>query len=121
MNSVPVIVSGFVRQDGTLELEEKLSLPPGKVQISIQPVPELPSDDPFWQMMQKIWDGQKARGHAARSEEEVEAERRQVREDWDERMRRIAMCSIGDGWGGVAPAKGVVTHQEYAGEDRRQE
>ena len=40
-------------------------------------------------MMQKIWDGQKARGHVARSDVEVEAEREAMREEWDARMSEI--------------------------------
>lgn len=53
------------------------------------PPPELPKNDPFWQMMQQIWDGQKARGRVPRSAEEVEAERRTLREEWEERMQTI--------------------------------
>jgi hypothetical protein len=52
-------------------------------------MPDLPQDDPFWQMMQDIWAGQEARGHRPRSVEEVEAERRRNREDWEERMQAI--------------------------------
>jgi hypothetical protein len=39
--------------------------------------------------MQAIWADQKRRGHVARSVEEIEAERRLLREEWEERMRRI--------------------------------
>jgi hypothetical protein len=39
--------------------------------------------------MQKIWDGQNARGHVARTSSEVEAEREALREEWDTRMSEI--------------------------------
>ncbi len=84
-----VVIQGIVKADGTLELEEKIILPAGRVQVMVTPLPELPRDDPFWQMMQGIWDGQKARGHVPRSAEEVEMERRALREEWEERMRTI--------------------------------
>jgi hypothetical protein len=84
------IVEGTIRPDGTLELLGKVNLPAGKVQVTVVPMPEPPQDDPFWQLMQGIWAGQKARGHAPRSAEDVEAERKAVREDWDERMARIS-------------------------------
>jgi hypothetical protein len=88
--STPVVtVDGIVKPDGTVEVSEKVNLPAGKVQVTIAPWPELPKDDPFWQMMQKIWDGQKARGHVARSAVDVEAERESMREEWDERMAEI--------------------------------
>lgn len=87
--SSAVVIQGVVKPDGTLELEEKVALPAGRVQVMVTPLPELPKDDPFWQMMQGIWDGQKARGHVPRSAEEVESERRTLREEWEERMRAI--------------------------------
>jgi hypothetical protein len=89
MSANPVVVQGVVKPDGTLELEGKVPLPAGKVQVTLQPVPDLPRDDPFWQMMQEIWKGQQARGHVPRSVEEVEEERRCNREEWEERMRGI--------------------------------
>ena len=84
-----VVIQGVVKPDGTLELQEKVTLPAGRVQVTVVPMPELPKEDPFWQMMQRIWEGQKARGHVPRSAKEVEAERRAVREEWEERMRTI--------------------------------
>jgi hypothetical protein len=89
MNINSVMVHGIIRPDGTLELEGKIPLPAGKVQVTVQPVPELPNDDPFWQMMEEIWAGQQARGHVPRSVEDVEAERRQIREEWEDRMQEI--------------------------------
>lgn len=88
--STPVItVEGIVKPDGTVEVPEKVNLPAGKVQVTLVPWPNLPKDDPFWQMMQKIWAGQKARGHVARSAQEVEAERAAMREAWEARMSEI--------------------------------
>ena len=90
MSTPVVIVEGTVRADGTLEVQEKVNLPAGKVQVTLVPLPELPEDDPFWQLLRGIWAGQKARGHVPRSAEDVEAERRSVRDEWDERMERIS-------------------------------
>ncbi|HEY7154129.1 MAG TPA: hypothetical protein VH575_09255 [Gemmataceae bacterium] len=84
-----VVIQGIVNPDGTLELEEKITLPAGRVQVTVTPLVELPKDDPFWQMMRSIWAGQKARGHVPRRTEEVEAERAALREEWEERMRKI--------------------------------
>ena len=72
--STPIaVVEGTVNPDGTLELQGKVNLPAGKVQVTLVPMPELPQDDPFWQLMRGIWSGQKARGHIPRSAQEVEA------------------------------------------------
>jgi hypothetical protein len=90
MSTTVVTVEGVVRPDGTVEVAEKVSLPAGKVQVTLIPWPALPQDDPFWQMMQKIWDGQKACGHVARSELEVDSEREAMRDEWDTRMAELA-------------------------------
>lgn len=85
MSERSVEVLGTVRADGALVLDGPVGLPPGRVTVSVRPVqapPELPRDDPFWQMMHSIWEGQKARGHVPRSAEEIEAERREMREGW---------------------------------------
>ena len=89
MNLSEVVVAGTLKPDGTLELDEKPKLAPGRVQVIVQALPELPDGDPFWDMMKSIWAQQKARGHVPRSVEEVEAERRKMREDWARRQGAI--------------------------------
>jgi hypothetical protein len=87
--SAPVILQGTLKPDGTLELDEKPNLPPGRVQVTMAALPVLPPQDPLGQMLEGIWEGQRQRGHVPRSVEEVEAERRKVREEWDQRMATI--------------------------------
>lgn len=83
------VIEGTIQPDGTLVLDEKPNLPPGRVQVIMQALPELPAGNPFWDMMQSIWAGQKARGHVPRSADEVEAERQETRADWEERQEAI--------------------------------
>ncbi len=89
MSLSEVVVEGTLKPDGTLELDQKPNLPPGRVQVIVQALPELPDGDPFWDLMKSIWGEQKARGHVPRSVEEVEAERREVREGWARRQEAI--------------------------------
>jgi hypothetical protein len=84
-----VSAQGTVKPDGTLELDNPLPLPGGRVLVVVQPLPEPESDDPFWKRMQTIWDDQKAQGCVPRDAEEVEAERRAVCDEWEERMKEI--------------------------------
>jgi hypothetical protein len=93
--SVPAVtLEALVKSDGTLELGERLALPPGRVQVTIVPLPELPPNDAFWQRMQALWAAQRARGHVPRSSQDVEEERQAVRDEWEERMRRIEQIQI---------------------------
>jgi hypothetical protein len=89
MSLTQVTVHGTLNADGTLELDEKPNLSPGRVQVTVAPLADLPRDDPFWQRMQAMWAAQESRGFVPRSAQEVEAERRQVRQEWEERMQRI--------------------------------
>jgi hypothetical protein len=89
MNLHEVVLEGTLKPDGTLELDQKPPLAAGRVTVVLRSVPELPEGDPFWQMMKTIWAGQQARGHVPLSVEEVEAERRQTRDEWEARMREI--------------------------------
>ena len=75
------VIDGTLKSDGTLVLDEKPNLPPGRVQVVLRPEAKKPQPlgDEFFQMMEEIWAGQKARGHVPRTVEEVEAERRSLR------------------------------------------
>jgi hypothetical protein len=85
MTQLETVIAGTIQPDGSLVLDEKPNLPPGRVQVVVQVLPIIPSDDPFWQRMQAIRaiprttpdDG----GNG--SLEEV----RQMREEWDEQQR----------------------------------
>ena len=80
MSQTAIVVQGFVRPDGTQQLDEKLSVPAARVQVIVQPLPDL-SSDPVWQRMEAIWAGHAARGHVPRRAEDVELERRAFREE----------------------------------------
>lgn len=90
MTKATEIVDGIVMPDGSLQIESKLELPTGRVRVTVESVTELPTDDPFWSLMQDIWAGQKARGHIPRSVEEVETEREQIRRDWEQRSQSLS-------------------------------
>ena len=89
MSLTESVIEGTLQADGTLVLDEKLTLPPGRVQIVVRALPALPVGDPFWEMMKSIWAAQQARSHTPRSIEEVEAERRETREGWAKRQEAI--------------------------------
>ncbi len=81
MSANPIVVTGTIGSDGNLDLDRKLNLAPGPVQLVVQSIPELPQKDSFWQTMQGIWDGQLARGHIPRTKEEIDAEINELRDD----------------------------------------
>ncbi len=94
MNVSASVIEGTIQPDGTLVLDEPPRLPAGRVQVIVQPLPDLPENDPFGEMMTSIWKGQRARGHVPRSAEDVELERRETREGWEERQQAIEQLQV---------------------------
>src|SRR4051812_43957308 len=68
----PVEVQGTLREDGTLVLDEKPNLPPGRVKVTVEPVPDLTQTE-IWQFFERIWAEQRARGHVPRTREQIDA------------------------------------------------
>lgn len=88
MNTSAVVLQGVVKADGTLELRENLRLPPGPVQVTVQPLGAAPPEE-VMAVLQRIWAEQKARGHVPRSREEIDAELNALRDEAEQEMRDI--------------------------------
>jgi hypothetical protein len=88
-------VQGVLKDDGTLELDEKPQLAPGRVQVTIVAIPEPPvaaRHRTILEVLDEIQAGQQARGYRGRTVEEMEAdeaERRAEDEEYEERWRAI--------------------------------
>ena len=93
MSTSQVVIQGTLQHDGTLQLDEKPSLPPGRVQVILQVMSEpSPAGLGWWDILQQIWKEQEARGDPGRSLEEMEAEeaaQRAEEQEYEERWRRI--------------------------------
>lgn len=87
--SAQVVVLGTIRSDGTLELDGKVPIPPGRVQVTIQPTVQPSADDPFWRVLEEIWASRSRQGHAARSVEQIDAQMRSLREEWEDRQQSL--------------------------------
>lgn len=83
MSLIEVTVQGTLDEDGTLHLDEKPNLVPGRVTIVLRQEAEveLPADEPFFVMLREIWAMRSAAGLVSRSTQEVEAERRRLRDE----------------------------------------
>jgi len=83
MSLTEIVVQGTLNPDGTLHLDEKPNLSPGRVTVVLRPasVPGLPEGDPFFDMLKGIWVARAEAGLTPRTVEEVEAERRRLRDE----------------------------------------
>ena len=99
MNTVKATVQATLDADGvTLRLEEKLPLPPGRVQVTVQRSVE-PSRPGLLEVLDQIHRDQRARGRSAMTEEEMQAEIAALRaeEEQEEERWRGIWSQAGDG------------------------
>jgi hypothetical protein len=87
--ATPVVeVEGILQPDGTLVLDEKPNLPPGRVRVRVQPLLDYTQTD-IWRFFEQLWAEQQARGHVPRSKEEIDADIAAARQEDEERALEI--------------------------------
>jgi hypothetical protein len=87
--TTPIVeIQGTLQADGTLVLDEKPNLPPGRVRVTVQPALNI-TQTAIWQFFEQLWAEQQARGHVPRSKEEIDAEIAASRQEDEERMLEI--------------------------------
>ena len=95
MNLKSAVVQGTLKDDGTLELDEKPPLAPGRVQVTILLMSSPAVAQPrrtILDVLDEIHSAQEARGYRGRSIEEMEADeaaRRAEAEEYEARWRTI--------------------------------
>jgi hypothetical protein len=88
MQANAIEMQATLQEDGTLLLDQKPTLSPGRVKVTIEPMSDLSQTD-VWQVLERIWAGQRARGHVPRSREEIDAELEASRQEDEERMEAL--------------------------------
>src|SRR4051794_10726944 len=87
MTTNTIEVQGTLREDGTLVLDQKPNLPPGRVKVTVEAVPDYKQTE-IWQFFERLKAEREALGIAPRSREEIDAYLATMRDD-DERCRLI--------------------------------
>jgi hypothetical protein len=86
MNTESVVIFGTVKPDGTLEIANKVPLPPGPVEITVRTKPPAGTES-SWDLLQRIWAEQKASGYVPRSREAIDAELNALRDEAEEELQ----------------------------------
>ena len=90
-----IIIEGMLQADGvTLQLREKVDLPPGRVTVTVQPIQPMQSEakPTMVEVLELILREQQSRGRMPISEEQMAAEISALRTDdadYEERCKQI--------------------------------
>src|SRR5262245_60826239 len=80
-------IPGTLHADGTLVLDRKPNLPPGRVKVTVEPALDLTKTE-IWQFFERAKAEREALGITPRSQEEIDAYLSTMRDD-DERTQLI--------------------------------
>jgi len=102
MAPTEAVIEGTLKADGTLELDEKPNLSPGRVLVVVQSLPKRAAPKGgLVEVMDEIRAGQRARGYQGRTLEEMQAEEKARQEEDEEYDRRCEQL-----WGVPDPPPG---------------
>jgi hypothetical protein len=90
MSPSEVAIEGTLHPDGTLQLDEKPNLAPGRVKVILQPAGAgTPRRRGLADVIDEIRQDQQARGFQGRSAEEIEAGRREGEDEYERKMQTL--------------------------------
>jgi hypothetical protein len=91
MSLTEVVLEGTLNPDGTLVLDEKPNLSPGRVKVVLRQEAEilLPKDDPFWHRMQAMWAIPKTAENASDGGANTLEEVHKMREEWEDHQEAL--------------------------------
>jgi hypothetical protein len=89
MSTQPVILHGQIRPDGSLQIEEKINLPPGPVNVTLETATQVKPRESTRQVLKEIAVRGQAIGRQSRTKEEIDAEVDAMRNEDERRMREI--------------------------------
>jgi hypothetical protein len=102
MKGTLMTVPGKLRPDGTLELEQALTLPPGPVEVTVRVVS--PLREKTWAVLERIWRESEALGLKPRTVDEIDAEINALRDESEEEVRGIGRLAEGAQKSGDPPS-----------------
>jgi len=83
MSRSEVVLEGTLKPDGTLELDEKPNLSPGRVTVVLRQEVERPAQEGWWPYMQRVRAEREAAGYHFMNEAEMQAHLEWLHEDED--------------------------------------
>src|SRR5439155_8928289 len=90
MSATSLEVLGTVRPDGTLELDQKLTVPPGRVKVRVESVETpAPPTESLVEFVRRARRELEVAGHRFRTGEAIDVKLAELRNEWDERLENL--------------------------------
>lgn len=90
MSLSEIVIEGTLKPDGTLELDQKPSLLPGRVQVTVKPLPLTGTPRrTLVDVLDEIRRRQQARGFQGRSALEIDAGLQEGEAEYEQRMQEL--------------------------------
>lgn len=83
------IITGTLHADGTLDLDQKPDLLPGRVRVTLQPDQSGKRPRGITEILDDIHRGQQERGFEGRPLEEIDATLREGEEEYEQRIQDV--------------------------------
>jgi hypothetical protein len=83
-----VVIQGIVKAGGMLELASPVTLPPGPVEVTVRAVAPTRGED-LLTLLARIRTEQEGSGYIPRTREEIDADMRNMRDEWEEHQMAI--------------------------------
>jgi hypothetical protein len=83
------VIEGTLKPDGTLELDEKPSLGPGRVKVALQPAQACTRGPGLADVLDEIHQGQRLRSFQGRSADEIQTGLREGEDDYEEKVQAL--------------------------------
>lgn len=89
MTTLPKLLTGTLMPDGSLHLDRKPELRPGRVEVQLHPIPSssTTSTESWWDYLQSARRELETAGHAFRSREDIDNQIDSLRGEWDDEDR----------------------------------
>ena len=95
MGTSGVVIGGTLRPDGTLVLDEKPNLRPGRVRVRVEAAQLAAPEKDLLELLEEIWAASDTVPGQRRTAEEIDATINALRDEGEERVREIGELQRG--------------------------
>jgi hypothetical protein len=90
-----ITVKGTLKPDGSLELDERPNLPPGRVEVVLRAEAEPATKEDVWTVLDRIAREREALGMHGRTREQIDADVAALRDELEDGLDRVERARKG--------------------------